>query len=176
MSQLWMTDAGGTPRLMTQVHVNDGGVDRALKELWITDAGGTPRKVFSSSGVVSAINTNVVRDFVGGGAASMTITVRRDGTWSVSNYSSGGPVNGSWCTPNGASAGDPFWARMDLVSGDDFSTGTRGAWLQVNTDRAWVMTCPPATNLDGFFTLKFSADAGATVLATGNIEFTMSND
>ncbi|MEO8804632.1 MAG: hypothetical protein ABI433_01005 [Burkholderiaceae bacterium] len=134
--------------------------------------------------VAAAIYTNIAgsasTSLIGGGSCSVTLTVRRDGTWQLTNVS-GTPTlspSGSqtWLTPNNAGSGDARWVRV-TNAGPDAPTGTLATWLALTADRAWVLTAPPATTVNCTLTVAIATDSGGSnIVSSGSVTLHADND
>lgn len=106
------------------------------------------------------------------GSATASLTLGTDGTINNgSNDSSGGPAY--WYTPTTVGIGSNYWVRMTLNSGDAFTTGTVGSYLQLSSSRAWTLQEAVIGTKTNSCTIQIATDSGgANVVASGTISFT----
>lgn len=99
-------------------------------------------------------------------SSSITLTVKTDGTWTVTGTTLGLIASGSWITPNGLATGD-YHIRMEANTGS-FDSGTTGSDLALTSNRSWTLTQSGMGDKSVTFTISLKNASGGTVLASAN--------
>lgn len=171
--------AGGVFRTATHVWVKAGGVWRDCTGVFVR-SGGVWRQAFALvSATYTAISATINNSRIGGGANTSTLTVKRDGTWTLAgtlgSITITGPVSRVWVTPQAANSGDTRWVMV--TSAGDAPTGTLSTWLALTSDLAWTASCAPFSSTSTTLTVSIATDAaGASIVSTGTVNITQDND
>jgi hypothetical protein len=96
------------------------------------------------------------------GTGSTAAVWNTDGTITKGTGTTG-PV--AWGTPTTTGIGTSYWMRVTPTSGT-FTGGIVNTWLQLNLTRSYTVNAAVNTIKTVVYTLEFSKDAGATVVAT----------
>jgi hypothetical protein len=105
-------------------------------------------------------------------ACSMTFTVKRDGSWTMTiggddNFTLGTTFSGFWTDTPSATVGDAFEVQFissNLVGGPTVTNETAGTFLAITEDRTFVVGSTGASTDSADMTANFRPTGGSTGL------------
>jgi hypothetical protein len=127
-----------------------------------------------SGGVVNPLVISNIGDAEIGVNASASFDMAVDGTWATTGNTSS-PTTGRWFSP-GAPPTSDYWVRFDVV-GDAPTSGTTGAWLQLNVSRSVGWSTGGPQTLTGTLNIRIATDSGgANVVSDTDVSYTITED
>jgi hypothetical protein len=105
-----------------------------------------------------------------GFATSATVTFDTTGTCNGTGTRSGSSFSDYWYLPVTVGIGASYWVRATLTSGDALSSGTFGAWTQMNAARSWNHSVAGGGYRESLILFEVASDAGGiNKVYTGSI-------
>lgn len=104
-------------------------------------------------------------------SASVTVTVKRDGTWTVTvggdDTLTGTPTSGTWATVPATDVGDGFEVLFDdtTISGaPTINDSTGGTWAALTSDQTFQVIAAGGASVSVDLTVSFRPTGGSTGL------------
>lgn len=170
-AELWIRDAGGTPRKIKELWIRDGGgVARLIQSLWVRDGGGVARKIFEYFTVGSGVNMSsaIVTTSI-----NPQLRLQTDGSTLTRLADNSTTANSPWGEPATAGIGANYWINVTLGAGTGSMTGTTGSLVQLSSEYVLTMTAAPSGNVrTRNATYVIYSDAGGTnAVGSGSMYF-----
>lgn len=173
-SELWVRDAGGTPRKLKELWIRDGGgVARLIKELWARDGGGVARMIFQYFTVATgaAMTSTILTTSI-----NPQIRLQTDGTTLKRLADNSTTTTAAWGAPTTAGIGANYWIIVVLGAGIGVITGSLGSPgspISLGSEYVLTMTAATVGNVrDRAATYTIYSDAGGvTAVGSGTMFF-----
>lgn len=138
------------------MHVKVGGTWREVLEGWIK-VGGTWQQFFA--GLTFTLSVTSISD-TDAATATASILVERGGNLSfgAGNITVGDSA-AEWVSPQSATVGDDYEARITVNSGVSPTVGSAGVWTPLTSDQTWSVVRVTSGTNTGNWTLEIR-DAG----------------
>lgn len=124
----------------------------------------------------SSYNGGIVSYNTPAGGSSASLSFNTDGSITSTGTTTGsGPNLGhsKWFIPLSAGIGSSYWIRATLSSGNAWTSGTMGSWIQLSSIRTWTTNAAGGSVKSNVTLFEIASDAGGSnIVATGSITTT----